>query len=165
MTKNGLKRKLLHQGFELGILVKGADGILEIVGGILLFVVKPTQINMFLVLLTQHELVEDAQDFLANYLVKLGGSLSLDTQIFGGLYLLTHGVVKVALILGLWRKKLIAYPAAIIFLALFIVYQIYRYIYHPAFWLIALSVFDALMIFLTWQEHGQIKKRFGISAR
>ncbi len=165
MNKTSLKLKLLHQAFELSVLLKGLDGILEAVGGILLFFIKPYQINAVIVWLTQHELIEDSHDLIANYLVKLGAGLSLDAQIFGAIYLLIHGIIKFGLIVGLWKKKLMAYPIAIVFLALFIVYQIYRYVYHPALWLIVLSVFDALMILLTWIEYQRLKKNFGVSAR
>ena len=158
-------QKLVHQTFELVILIKGIDGILEVVGGVILFFVKPAQINSFLIWLTQHELAQDAQDLLANYLLKVGANLSLDTQLFGAIYLLVHGIIKIALILGLWKRKLIAYPLAVIFLSLFIIYQIYRYVQQPAFWLIALSIFDALIIVLTLIEYQQLKKSFVFSAR
>ncbi|MFH0776891.1 MAG: DUF2127 domain-containing protein [Patescibacteria group bacterium] len=159
MNELDKNRKILHETFELGILVKGIDGILEVIGGALLLLLQPAQINSLIVWLTQHELAQDSHDLLANYLVKLGSNLSLDAQVFGAIYLLIHGVIKVALILGLWKKKLIAYPLAIIFLALFIVYQIYRYVQQPALWLVILSVFDAAMIFLTWAEYRQVKKK------
>ena len=38
-------RDLLDRTFEIGIILKGLDGVLETIGGILLLAVSPSQIN------------------------------------------------------------------------------------------------------------------------
>ena len=50
---------IFHKSFKIGILVKGIDGVLEIMGGILLVFLNPSRLNKLVVLLTQHELLED----------------------------------------------------------------------------------------------------------
>ena len=52
-------RDLLDQTFEVGIILKGLDGLLEVIGGLLLFVVSPATIDRVVTSLTQHELSED----------------------------------------------------------------------------------------------------------
>ena len=62
---------ILHKRFELGILIKAIDSVLEIIGGILLVFLNPNRLNNLVVWLTQHELSEDPRDVIANFMVKL----------------------------------------------------------------------------------------------
>ena len=149
-------KDFVHISFEIGLLLKGIDGLLEIFGGILLIFLNPGRLNRIILLLTQHELSEDPKDLVANALLSLSQSFSISTQQFGIFYLMSHGIIKCILILLLWQKKLWAYPLSIIALVLFIAYQIYRYsISHSAF-LILLTVFDIIMIILTYIEYRKI---------
>ena len=80
------------------------------------------------------------------------------TQLFAAAYLLIHGVVKVALVWALYRRKLWAYPAAIAIFAAFAVYQIYRYFVSSSLAMIALTALDAVIIVLTWIEYGRLRR-------
>ncbi len=117
---------LLDRAFAVGIVLKGLDGVLEVVGGVLLLVVSPTTIDQLGRALTQHELSEDPHDFLATHLLHAAGSLTGSSLQFGAAYLLLHGVVKIVLVSALLRDKIWAFPWMIAFLIVFIVYQIYR---------------------------------------
>ncbi len=113
------QRSLVHIAFEVGIFFKGLDGVLEIVGGLLLFFVKPETISRIVIALTQHELSEGRNDIIASHLVQLARDFSASSQVFAGIYLLSHGVIKVFLVESLLRGRLLAYPTAIVFFALF----------------------------------------------
>ena len=67
---------LLDRAFAIGITLKGLDGVLEVVGGVLLLVVSSTTIDNMSRALTQHELSEDPHDFLATHLLHAAGSLT-----------------------------------------------------------------------------------------
>jgi Predicted membrane protein (DUF2127) len=54
---------------------------------------------------------------------------------------------------ALLRNKLWAYPWMIAFLGIFIVYQLYRIALTPTLWLITLTVFDGLIVWLTYREY------------
>jgi uncharacterized membrane protein len=155
------KNSLLHDGFEVAILFKGLFGILEIVGGVLIAFVNPVRLNAIVRLVTQNELIRDPKDMIANYLVKAASSFSINTKHFGMLYMISHGMIKVVLVTLLWRKKLWAYPLTNIFLFIFIVYQIYRFSNTHSIWLILLTIFDTLMIFLTLSEEQRIRMESG----
>lgn len=107
-------------------------------------------------LLTQHELSKNPQDFIANHLLASAQHFTGDAKLFGSLYLLSHGIVKVLLVIALLNRKLSAYPAAIAFFMFFILYQLYRYTLNHSVWLIFLSVFDVFVVFLTWMEYRRI---------
>ena len=68
---------LLDKVFKISLVLKGWDGALELVGGILLLVVSPTQLGSVVQFLTQHELSEDPHDVVATTLVHLAGTSSL----------------------------------------------------------------------------------------
>ena len=147
---------IYHVGFEIGLLLKGIDGILEIIGGILFLFITPDRLNRIVTFLTQHELSVDPNDVVANMLVKWSSHYTASIQHFGFFYLETHGIVKLVLIILLYRKSLWSYPLSIVFLLLFIVYQMHRYAHTHSAWLIVLSVLDLVMIFLTWREYTTI---------
>ncbi len=124
-------------------------------GGVLLLVVSPTTIDNLSRALTQHELSEDPHDFLATHLLHAAGSLTGSSLEFGAAYLLLHGVVKVVLVAALLRDKIWAYPWMITFLIVFIVYQIYRMTFAFSIGLLGLTVFDVVVVWLTYREYGK----------
>jgi uncharacterized membrane protein len=151
------KEKIVHVLFDISVIAKGIDGALEIIGGILLFMVSASQINHIVRLVTQHELVEDPNDLIAGYLLHAVRHLSESTQTFGAIFLLGHGVIKVGLVAALLQRRLWAYPVAIAAFALFFVYQLYRYTHTHSVWLLALSVTDVFVIVITWLEYRRLR--------
>jgi len=158
--KSDQSKKVIHIGFEIGLLLKGIDGLLEIIGGILLTVLNPQRMNRMVSFFTQHELSEDPKDTVANFLVALGHSFSISAQQFAAVYLISHGAIKLILILLLWKKKLWAYPLSILFLVLFIIYQIYHYTFTHSASMILLTLLDTVMIILTYLEYKRIQPYF-----
>jgi uncharacterized membrane protein len=143
--------------FRAGVLLKGLDGVLEVAGGIALWSVSPELIVRLVGLLTQDEIAEDPHDFVAGYLRRLASHFSLASQHFLALYLLGHGVVKIFVVVALLRNKLWGYPLAIIVFGGFIVYQVYRFISTGGFGLVALTIFDLIVIVLIWFEYRAVK--------
>jgi uncharacterized membrane protein len=157
------KEKFVHVLFDVGIIGKGIDGLLETIGGTLLLFVRPEQIGRVVRLLTQHELSEDPNDVIAGHLLHAAQHLSADVQIFGAIYLLTHGIIKVGLVAALLRRQFWAYPSAILAFLLFLVYQLYRYSHTHATWLLALSVVDVFVIVITWLEYRRLRAAHGFA--
>ena len=143
----------LDRVFEIGIIAKGLNGLAELVGGLLLLFVTPSSIHHVVASLTQGELSEDPHDVIAHYLLHTANGLTGGALFFGALYLLTHGAVKVVLVVALLLNKLWAYPCMIVVLLIFIGYQLYRIVLDPGAGLIALTIFDALIVALTWREY------------
>jgi uncharacterized membrane protein len=145
-------RGLLDRTFEVSIILKGLDGVAELIGAVLLLAVPTATLSSWLHTLTQHELSEDPHDWIAGRLLHLGDNLTGSTVRFAALYLLAHGIVKVVLVIALLDNRLWAYPWMIAFLIAFIGYQLYRIALTPTTWLIALTIFDAFVVWLTWRE-------------
>jgi uncharacterized membrane protein len=148
----------LDRLFEIGIIGKGLNGVAELVGGLLLLLLTPSRIHHLVASLTQGELSEDPHDFVASHLLHTANGLTGQAVLFGAIYLLAHGTVKVVLVIALLLNKLWAYPWMIIVLVLFIGYQLYRIVLHPTAGLIALTVFDVLIVALTWREYRQQRR-------
>jgi Predicted membrane protein len=153
------RKSLIHISFEIGLLLKGIDGIVEIIGGFLLLIISPNQIHTLINKISQHELSEDPNDILIRFIIKLSNDYSVSTQVFSAIYLFSHGIIKLLIIYLLNKKKYWAYPLSIAFLVLFIFYQSYRYINTRSIWLNVLSIFDIMMIYLTYSEYKNIHKK------
>jgi len=145
--------------FRLSVALKGLHAVLEIVGGIALLVVSPAFVLRTIELLTQDEIAEDPRDHIANYFLDAARHLSLSSQYFAAYYLLSHGVTKAFLVGALLKNKLWAYPLALIVFGAFIAYQLYRFTFTQSIGLIALSLFDLVVIWLIWLEYRAVKVR------
>src|SRR5215468_6786979 len=144
----------LDKTFKIGLVLKGLDGVLEIAGGILLLFLSPNAIEHLARVLTAHELSEDPHDLIARYLLHTTAHLNHGTTLFGAVYLLSHGIAKVVLVALALRDKLWAYPWLIGLLLAFIAYQLYQITaVHFSVGLTLLTVFDALLVWLTWCEY------------
>lgn len=143
---------LAHRAFQIGVILKGLDGLVEIAGGIsLLFTSKPV-IGQLVRLLTQGELSEDPSDPVANLLVHLSQHLSLHTQYFAGFYLLGDGIFKLGLAACVLRGLRWSYPVAVVILSVVIAYQLYRIAHTHSAILILLTLVDAVIVLLIYRE-------------
>ena len=148
----------IHKIFQVSVLLKGAHALIECLGGIALALVSTSSIANFVNAITQDELIKDPNDFVATHLLAMAQTFSVQTQHFYAFYLLSHGLVKVALVVGLLREKLWAYPASLIVLALFVLYQLYRFSYTHGLGLIVLTLFDIVVMGLIWHEYGLMRR-------
>jgi len=148
----------IHQIFQISVLLKGAHALIECAGGLALAIVSTSTIVSLVDALTQDALVEDPNDFVASHLLALAQNFSVQEQNFYAFYLLSHGVVKLFLVVGLLKGKLWSYPASLIVLGFFILYQLYRYSYTHGVGLIALTVFDIVVMALIWHEYGLVRR-------
>jgi uncharacterized membrane protein len=145
---------VLDRTFKIGLALKAADGVIEIVAGMLLLVISPSSIERIARAVTAHALGEDPRDRLATYILHTTQHLSSGTTLFGAIYLLSHGVSKVVLVALVLRNKLWAYPWLIALLGAFIVYQLYVLVFVKFSWgLTGLTVFDLFLVWLTWREY------------
>jgi uncharacterized membrane protein len=153
-----MNERRIHQIFQISVLLKGAHALVECIGGLVLAFVSTSAITRLVNALTQEELIEDPNDFIAAHLLRLAQNFTVSTQRFYAFYLLSHGVIKVFLVIGLLRNKLWAYPVSLVVLGLFIVYQLYRFSYTHGFGLIVLTVFDVFVMGLIWREYRLVRR-------
>ena len=140
----------------IGIIIKGIDGILELISGVILFLIKSDLITKIIQTLFQHELVQDPTDIIANYLIHTSQNLTISALSFATIYLIIHGSVKIGLVLGLWYKKLWAYPLVGVILSLFIIYQLIKFFSTHSIILLFLTSIDVLIIILLRFEYKRL---------
>jgi uncharacterized membrane protein len=158
-TQAQVKEKKIREIFKISVFLKGLHALLELIGGFLLLFVKTSTITHFVISLTQEELTEDPDDLVANFLFQHAQNLSINSQRFAAFYLLSHGVIKLLLVAGLLRDKLWAYPSSMVVMGIFILYQMYRFTLTHSLGLVALSVFDVVLVWLVWHEYNLIKQQ------
>ena len=160
-----MNEQRIHRIFKVSVLLKGAHAVIECIGGLALALASTTSIVRWVNSLTQDELIEDPNDFIATHFLSMAQEFSVNTKNFYAFYLLSHGIVKLALVVGLLRNKLWSYPASLIVLALFIIYQIYRFYYTQSVGLVVLTVFDVFVMVLIWHEYRLMRRHQSVPPR
>ncbi|HTZ42199.1 MAG TPA: DUF2127 domain-containing protein [Candidatus Omnitrophota bacterium] len=155
-----LKSEYEHKIFRAGIFLKGIYSFFELIAGIVLLFITSVQIYNLVHIIFLHELLEDAHDFVANFILNSVGSLSHTVQLFIAVYLIVHGLIKLGLVIALWKEKRAAYPMAIAIFGLFVIYQIYRFFLHHSHsvFLLLITDLDMLIINLTLIEYYNLRK-------
>jgi uncharacterized membrane protein len=148
----------LDRVFFWSIVLKALDGILEVIGGVLLFVVAPARISEWAESITQHELGTDPHDFIARHILHSAHEFAAGGRTYAAVYLLVHGVTKLVLVIEILREHLWAYKGMVVMLAVFIAYQVYRMFYKPSIGLALLTIFDGFVIVLTLREEKRQRR-------
>lgn len=147
----------LHAAFEISLAFKGLFAAAEILAGVFAWLVPPQFLLDIVQIITRTELTEDPNDPIATHLLQAAQGLSISGQHFAAIYLLSHGILKLWLIIGLWRGKLAYYPVTLVVFGLFIVYQLYRYSHTHSPMLLVLTIVDVLVIWLTLTEYRRLR--------
>ena len=138
----------LHQLFILSVVLKGLHALIELAGGIALYLFST---DVIISLLWE---AGRSNDWVARF----AHGFSKQEHEFYAFYLVSHGVVNGAIVGGLLMRKRWAYHATFVVLTLFIAYQLYRYTYTHDIGLIAISVIDLIVMALAWNEYRLFKR-------
>jgi len=150
-------KTLLDKTYEIGIILKGIDGVLELLGAIGLLFIPLRFFRSFSQWITETEAGSSHHGFISTHISRFGEELAKGHHTFAVLFLLTHGLVKVVLVVCLLQNKRWAYPFGLVALTLFLAYQLYEMAIHPTFGMGFLTVLDAVIIWLVWREWQQVK--------
>lgn len=142
----------LHWLFESTLLLKAVFALLEVAAGLGLRLVPHQRIADLTGWLAHNHLIEARHGPVFTRLVAGLDGFSSASQHFYALYLLAHGAIKLAIIVLLVRKLAFAYPLGMAVFAGFVVMQMVRFSHTQAPALLALSLLDAVVIWLTWRE-------------
>lgn len=151
-SSHALLGRWLHWAFEASLLIKGLLASAEGLGGLSLLFLPNAPIARLVDWMTRNEITQEPNEKVAQWVQHGMAAFTLETQHFYALYLCLHGGIKLAMVIGLARKIIWGYPAAIVILAGFVAYQLHHYFLSPSPVLLALSALDTLMIGLVWRE-------------
>ena len=155
----------MHLAFQVSLVLKAVFAVGEILAGIGTFFVTQQLLFKLMERITREELLEDPRDLIANYFLQSAQHFSVSTRNFTAWYLLSHGVLKLWLIIGLLRNGLWYYPVAITTFGLFILYQVYRFSLTHSLWLALITAVDALVIALAWHEYRYLRAQASLTQR
>lgn len=147
----------LHWLFESTLLVKSVFALFEIAAGLGLRLVPHARIADLTGWLAHNQLIEGRHGPIFTRLSAELAGFSGASQHFYALYLLAHGAIKLIIIVMLMRKLAFAYPLGMVVFAGFIVMQMHRWTHTGSPALLALSVLDATVIWLTWREWRAVR--------
>ena len=138
----------LHQLFIVSIILKGLHAAIELVGGIALYLFSTNKIAGWLWEAGQSN----------DWIERFANSFSTKEHHFYAFYLVSHGVVNGAIVIGLLLRKRWSYHATFVVLTLFIAYQAYRYSYTHDIGLIVITMIDLIVMALAWNEYRVFKR-------
>lgn len=156
--------RMLDRVFAVSIVIKGLDGAAELLGGLVLLFISPSRLREWLGDVVSFVLVGHEQSPVFHWAMHLGDSWGARTTLFAAAYLLLHGVIKVVLVWALLKRQLWAYPWMLGALGVFIALQCYELIVRFSWWMLALTLFDVFIVFLTARE-WQLHRRRASAAR
>lgn len=142
----------MHWLFESTLLVKSVLALFEIAAGLGLRLVPHRRFTDFAGWLTHNELIESRHGPIFTRLSASVEGFTSSSQHFYAIYLMAHGGIKLAIIVLLMRKVAFAYPLGMVVFAGFVVLQMQRWTHTHSPVLLALSLLDAAVIWLTWRE-------------
>lgn len=142
-----------HRLFEVALLLKGFNGLVELVGGALALFVPLERVNQLVLWMTASELESHPNDALAAALAHAAERLSMGAKLYASFYLLTHGFVKLFLVYSLWREKIWAFPVALALMAALVCYSMYRFTHTHAVGLLLFGAVDLVIMSAIWREY------------
>jgi uncharacterized membrane protein len=152
-------QNLFDKVFEYGILIKGIDGLIELVTAIALIFLSSQRLQGLVVLATHKELAHDPNDFISNFLIHASHQFTNSGRLFLIVYLAVHAAIKLVSVVGLLRNKMWAYPFSLISLGALTLYQVYDIIFvKGSIFVVALTIIDLAILALIWREYQKVKK-------
>jgi len=159
MMEKMINKKWLDISFDIGLLLKGLFAVGEILCGAAVLFLTPDRVTRLVEWISRAVLSRDPDDWLMTHLVIFGQSFTFSAQHFAMFYLLSHGIVKLVVILLLWKRRLWAYPVSVAVFIGFIVYQMIHFASGHSVLLLLLTALDIVMIILTIFEYREIKAK------
>lgn len=156
MRKLNMRAGWLDASFDIVVLFKSLFALLEVIGGVALFLVPMTVLRNLL-----NQLAKEAPlSVLVQLFNHTAQNLTSDMTLFAVIYLLAHGLLKLVSLALLWKRVLWAYPLSLVLLSGFIGYQMAEFSKTGAWSMIALTVIDLLMMVLTLLEYKKLSGNF-----
>lgn len=157
--KKLLTPKNIDISFHVSLIIKGLFDLGEFLCGILIIFLTPERMSKLITIITANELREDPNDFIMRHLISFSETFSINSQLTASIYLLSHSLIKLLIIVFLWRKKLWVYPVSCIVFAVFVVVQLLHFSQTHSITLMFVTLVDILMIILTVLEYKNIKQK------
>ena len=149
---NDRRERQLLELFDIGLLLKAAGGAIEIAGSFLVLFMPRAIVARIADLVTQGELTGDSDDFVGTHLRELAHQYAVHAHYLLASFLFLDGVLKIALVILVFKRYRYAFPIFIGGIALLAMYEAYRGVRTNNLFLDAIVVLDILLIMLAAHE-------------
>lgn len=142
---------LLHIAYLVAILIKGFDGALEALAGMIITLTGPERAYEWVIQFTAPELTGHHP---ALHAIRSGATrLAESPHKFVIFYLLVHGILKLGVVSALLRGGgRLVFPVASLILAAFVIYMGTELARHWSGWVLSFLLFDLLTLLLVLNE-------------
>jgi uncharacterized membrane protein len=146
------KRGAFRIAFLGAVAIKGIDGVVETLAGIAVAVLGTQGIYQLVLQLTAPELDLHPESKAVHLLRHGASNIAHASGRFILIWLLVHGLLKLALAIELLRGKSWIFPVAAVILSGFVAFMTYRLFIHYSLWLLAFALFDLITVVLVLNE-------------
>ena len=147
------KGSLAHRAYLAAVIIKGIDGALETIAGLVIAFAGSWQLYILAINFTAPELDLHPGNAAMQWIRDGAERLFIHTP--GGFvvfYLLVHGLLKLAICIELLRERRWIFPVAAVIFAGFVVYMTYHLTQRWSFWVLSFALFDLLTLALVLNE-------------
>ena len=153
-----LKRKIVQHLFNFFIFIKGIDGLIELLGGLVFILLKKEVLIRIISHIFHYDLFDIPNKVILKWVTAISNALTTNVQIFISIVLIGSGLIKMVISFNLLRRKIAIFPIAIGFLLLLYIYQIIQMFYTPSIFMYLFNLFDAIVILVIYLEYRHLKK-------
>lgn len=148
-----IPEKTYYSLFRIGVVIKAAIALGELVVGTLVVFMSPERISNFIYAVAGVEFTEPQGGLIWKLVAGSLKDFTATSQAVWAFVFLSHGIVKMFLLGGLWKNKLWAYPTSALIFTGFVFYQLYELSVVPSILLWLITIFDIVLIWLIWHEY------------
>jgi uncharacterized membrane protein len=149
MTK---RPAVFHLAYLVAIIIKGFDGLIETVAGLIIAIYGSQRVYDFAVWATAPEIAKHPDSHAVHAIRHGAYGLAHSSHKFAVVYLLAHGVLKLGLVVNLLIEHLWIFPVSIAVLLGFIAFMAAKLAAHWSPWLFAFAMFDVFTVALIANE-------------
>ncbi|HEX3944402.1 MAG TPA: DUF2127 domain-containing protein [Rhizomicrobium sp.] len=146
------RSKSLHLAYLIAIAIKGIDGLIEFVAGVLIASFGSHELYHFAIWATAPELARHPASHAVHAIRHGAYHFAHSPHEFAIIYLLAHGLLKIGLVINLFIEHLWIFPVSVVVLLGFIGFMGLKLAAHWSPWLFAFAMFDMLTVALVVNE-------------
>ncbi len=157
---NSRSYRILHKVFLVGLLLKGANALLELVSGLVLLLLPVATLQKAADVVVRPLLQVLPEGPWHARLEHWTASITPGGALFAAWYFLSHAFVKLLVVICLIKGWVWAYPLSIAVFLGFMVFQTYEFFHNHALMYMLLNIMDVFLILLTlneWRHAVRIK--------
>jgi uncharacterized membrane protein len=157
------KTSLLHRAYLVAIVIKGIDGAIEALAGLVIVIAGRQRLLEWVIRFTAPELTDRHP---ALHAIQRGAErLAEGPHAFLIFYLLVHGSLKLGIVVALFKGGgRFVFPVASLILTGFVIYLSWRLTLRWSDWLLGFALFDFVTLALVLTEWHNRRPRQTISS-